>query len=374
VARILRRRRDGACIFLDGEKNLCRIHGTLGEREKPLACRLFPFTFVSGDEADPRPRVGCHFACKGLAAGDGAPVAGEKRALEELAGDLSRVHDLSPPRAPLVWDEQRSYTREELELVATLVTNEVLDANRPFPDRILAVARFLDLFAKSAFTQVKDEKRRDFIEILASGVREQVKKGIVTPATGRPGFPERLLFRQIIALAVRRDPPTLITAGMLRRSVRRVGGLISGVAFTTGGGSFTPTGRDRRVRLGDVLRLAPTADPASPEADGALSRYFAAHLSARRVLDPDFRPGEVLAAFGLLLRQYPAILLYARAACFARGGDRLESTDYASALRTADWTFGHVAYTSGVVGQVRARLLRDLDAPFQHLPFYAQRP
>ena len=41
----LRRRRDGACIFL-GDDNLCGIHGKYGEHDKPLVCRVFPHHIV----------------------------------------------------------------------------------------------------------------------------------------------------------------------------------------------------------------------------------------------------------------------------------------------------------------------------------------
>src|SRR5439155_139889 len=82
----------------------------------------------------------------------------------------------------------------------------------------LAATKFLDLFAKSAFGHVKDDKRREFVEILAQGVREQVKKGILRPPAKEPSFPERLLFRQLVGMAVRREAPGLATPGVLRRS------------------------------------------------------------------------------------------------------------------------------------------------------------
>ncbi len=372
VASLLKRQPDGACVFL--RDNLCQIHAKLGMQEKPLACRLFPFTIVAGDDEDPRPRVGCHFACKGLAAGDGAAVAGEKRALEELASELSGVISLEPNRDPVPFDKKRAYARAELAVAAQLLTGELQDAGRAFPERILAATKFLDLFAKSAFAHVKDEKRREFVEILAQGVREQVKKGLLRPSAKRPPFPERLLFRQILGMAVRRDGPGLVTAGTLRRTSRRISSFLSGIAFSAGGGSFVPQGRTRRVRLNDVRRLAPEADPASPIADAALSRYFVAHLSARRVTDSSFKIREALAAYGLLFRQYPAILLFARAACFSREGAELDASDYASALRTADWTFGHVPWTVGVVGGARRGLLENLEAPFDHLAWCAKRP
>ena len=374
ITRFLHRQTDGACIFLDQEKNLCRIHDKLGEPAKPLACRLFPFTVVPGDTGDARPRIGCHFACKGLAAGDGQSVAGDRRYLEGLVGELGKVMSLEPSTATVVWEPGRSYERTELEVTAALVEAELLDAGRAFPERILTVVKFLDLFSKSAFTQVKDEKRRDFVEILAQGVREQVKKGLLKANETPPDFNERLLFRQILGIAVRRDPPGLLNAGFVARTRKRVSGLLSGLAFSAGGGSFVPAGRERRVRVTDVRRHAPEADPASPEADGALTRYFVAHAAARRVIDPGFKTPEVLAGYGLLLRQYPAILLFARAACLARGGDALDSTDYASALRTVDWTFGHVAWTAGLSGRSRRLVLGNLEAAFGHLAWCAKKP
>jgi len=372
-ASLLKRRADGACIFL-GADNLCQIHAKLGPQEKPLACRLFPFTFVAGDEEDPRPRAGCHFACKGLAAGDGAAVQGERRALDELARELATVISLEPRKDPVPFSKDRSYGRSELAFASALLTSELQDAGRAFPERILAAARFLDLFAKSSFSQVKDEKRREFVDILAQGVREQVKKGLLKPSTKKPSFPERLLFRQILGMAVRRDPAGLVTAGVLRRSSRRISSFLSGLAFSAGGGSFVPAGRERRVRVDEVRRLAPEADPSAPFADGALTRYFVAHLSARRLTDASFKTREALAGHGLLFRQYPAILFFARASCLARSGEALEGQDYASALRTADWTFGHMPWTAGIVGGVRRGLLEDLDAPFQHLDWSAKRP
>ncbi|MBI3723277.1 hypothetical protein HY251_04875, partial [bacterium] len=268
-----------------------------------------------------------------------------------------------------------TYSRPELEFVSELVTTEIADAgSRPFPERILAVAKFLDLFSKSSFAEVKDEKRREFVATLSRGVREQVKKGILRAKDAAPSFAERLLFRQILGMSVRREPVDLIRAGSVVRASRTISAFLMGLAFSAGGGVFTPSGRERKVRAGEVRRFAPDADPSSPEADGALTRYFVAHLASRRVLDPAFKPREALASLGLLLRQYPAILFFARAASFARDGETVDRSDYASALRTADWTFGHVDWMRGLAGRAWRTLLADMDAPFQHLAWAARRP
>src|SRR5579862_6682394 len=51
----IRKRLDGACGFLTAEGR-CRIHEVLGADRKPLACRMFPFSFhtIRGAEASGR--------------------------------------------------------------------------------------------------------------------------------------------------------------------------------------------------------------------------------------------------------------------------------------------------------------------------------
>src|ERR1700712_265041 len=39
----LERRADGACLFLNEENGLCRIHEQFGFEAKPLGCRVFPY-------------------------------------------------------------------------------------------------------------------------------------------------------------------------------------------------------------------------------------------------------------------------------------------------------------------------------------------
>jgi lysine-N-methylase len=82
----LTRRADGACVFL-GPDRLCEVHRHLGEAEKPLTCRAFPFTFVGGGEGG-RPTLGASFACSSIASGDGEAVAARRRGLDELLEEV----------------------------------------------------------------------------------------------------------------------------------------------------------------------------------------------------------------------------------------------------------------------------------------------
>lgn len=67
----IRRRDDGACGFLS-DTNRCRLHEELGERRKPLTCRMFPFEFHSAPGATV---VTTSFGCPTVVANQGARIA-----------------------------------------------------------------------------------------------------------------------------------------------------------------------------------------------------------------------------------------------------------------------------------------------------------
>jgi Fe-S-cluster containining protein len=85
----IRRRDDGACGFLSAE-NRCRIHEELGGDQKPLTCRLFPFSFhATGNETV----VTSSFSCPTIASQQGATLASQAAALNALQ------REWSPPSA-----------------------------------------------------------------------------------------------------------------------------------------------------------------------------------------------------------------------------------------------------------------------------------
>jgi hypothetical protein len=62
--RILKRRADGACIFLDAEER-CLVERRLGWDAKPLRCKLFPVVFV--EDPDGRLEAVATFECRSIA-------------------------------------------------------------------------------------------------------------------------------------------------------------------------------------------------------------------------------------------------------------------------------------------------------------------
>ncbi|MGE0712806.1 MAG: YkgJ family cysteine cluster protein [Planctomycetota bacterium] len=373
VMAYLRRKPSGECLFL-GADSLCDIHRHLGEQHKPLACRMFPFRVADGPEVE-LPIVGGHFACSALAHGEGEPLTQRRRELERMVGELHAVQPPAggPPPA-LPFQGGLTYAREDVALVLDLVARELEGAQRPFPERILAVVRFLELVAGSRFSSLAAPSTEKAVRGFAEGTREHVVRGLLQAPAGHPPLPQRLLFRSILAFAARRDTAALLTAGTLVRAARRVGNLLAGFTFLAGSGLVRCVGRERPVALGEVRRRAPPADPRDPAADGALTRYFLGQVTGRFLYAGGFQVPEALPALGLLVRQYPVIVLFARAACLARGGTAVERDDWVSAVRTADWNFGQIPWTRGVIGSVRARLLADLGAGLAFVPHCAGQP
>lgn len=365
-----RKPEDGTCVFL-GPDALCEVHRHLGEQEKPLTCRTFPFRFVPGAEGPGT--VAAHFSCSSIAAGDADQVPA-RRGLEELHAEVVRLRAGEPAPGPVPFDRKLTYPRAQVEELLDHMVKQLEDAEHPFPNRLLAVVKFTSLVAGSRLPRLDAGGPRPLVSAFAAGIHEQARRGLLRSDGLPPSLPERILFRQLLAMGLRRDPANLATAGVLRRSTRRLGNLLAGLAFLAGSGAFVPVGRTRRVALGEVRRLAPPADPASPEADGALTRYFIGQLSGRVLLAPGFGVPQLLPALGLLFRQYPIVLLLARAACLARGGTSLEREDYASALRTASWSFGLVPWTRGPIGRAPGRILADVEACFAHVPWCAGQP
>src|SRR5207302_136182 len=94
----IRKRADGACGFLSPQ-GLCRIHEEMGADRKPIACRVFPFSFhpAEGDTV-----VTTSFACPTVIANEGAPLRSQTRDLQALNVAWMREHPDRPVAVELV--------------------------------------------------------------------------------------------------------------------------------------------------------------------------------------------------------------------------------------------------------------------------------
>jgi hypothetical protein len=119
AAPVLRRRADGACLFLRDDC-LCELHHACGSHAKPRACREFPFIFR------PTPGgvfVGLSFLCPSVRGNRGKPLSDATDALTGLTGALPDTPGIREPiafndRLTLTWTEYVAIEGLLLELLA----------------------------------------------------------------------------------------------------------------------------------------------------------------------------------------------------------------------------------------------------------------
>ncbi|MDP3720503.1 MAG: YkgJ family cysteine cluster protein [Acidobacteriota bacterium] len=160
----IRRRPDGACGFLS-EANRCRLHEELGERRKPLTCRMFPFEFHSAPEAVV---VTTSFGCptvvanRGARIADAAPLATIKALRTE---SLMQHHQAAPPRMLVAGRviEARSLAilREGLLMILDREDAGVRDLRR----NVRRMAAVLDDLTRSRVTRLADADFAEYIRL-----------------------------------------------------------------------------------------------------------------------------------------------------------------------------------------------------------------
>lgn len=196
----LAHRPDEACVFLSREGR-CRIHEKFGPEAKPLACRLYPFIFVpAGDHW----RIGMRYACPSAAANRGKPVQEHLGLIRAFAAALESQAkgDVSAAPAPPLQSGQR-LGWEDLHQVTGALVDILHDRRTGMDHRLRRCMALAALCRQARFDKVTGPRLREFLSVLANGLTGEVPADPeLVPA---PRWMGRVLFRQVLALYVRKD-------------------------------------------------------------------------------------------------------------------------------------------------------------------------
>ena len=239
------------CAALDDDER-CRIHAAHGGEDKPLACRLFPFTFVA---TPTEVRVSLSFACPAVIDGEGPPLVEQR---EEVARTWQAIEA----------------TRYRLDVggQVTLLEGRTLpwaDAQALLAETAQALAgdgtlveRMCRAGATVALTIARLDEGRPFAAALAAarGGRDQ----LVREALAAKAAPDRLS-RALLRTIVESTAP----------GARGSGSRIFGALASLGGGGRLRLAGGAEVAPADVDRVA-RGLPADGEA--LLLRWLAAEL------------------------------------------------------------------------------------------------
>lgn len=359
---MMRRAREGGPCCLLGADGLCSLHKAFGYDSKPDICRSFPWRFV---ETPRGAFAGLSFACTAVLADSGPAVEDQRAELDALRPNTrARRRIEAPPDLafglPLSWDH---YFAIEEDLAALLDP-----ALGPLPDRLLLQYLYLHLLirllresrnapgALAAGPEINDEPLAVF--------RRRARGDAAAPwamlraMTGRQ--PRSFAMRRIM-LGFAHELRNLSgeTVGPLRGYGRMVRAYLSHWA---GRGELAlpdlpavPYRRLARVEF----------DPAAPEFDALLTRYFTHRLFRKDLLLAD----TVQLALQLMLMHYGLIQWYGAALAAARDAAAVERTDLDEAIRLIERYYARHTEQERLFR--RMPLLRSiLDRMFEH-PLYA---
>ena len=205
----IRKRADGACVFLTAESR-CRIHEVLGEQRKPLACRLFPFSFhpIRGAGAPGRDDVdeivvSASFACPTVIANEGGAVAARRGELSKLQVAWARAFPEAP--ASIEFVRGHAISRDALARVRTFL-GLLLDRSSDIRENLRRIAALLEDWSRPKVLALEPDAFVEYLDLTGNYALSNE-----TPAADRPpARVARLLFRgflfAVLSLQIRLDP------------------------------------------------------------------------------------------------------------------------------------------------------------------------
>lgn len=291
--------KNGDCVFLapDGR---CRIHARFGADAKPLACRLFPFLLVSAGD---RWRVGLRFACPSATANNGRPLGEHRRELEGYATEL-RDQTATTGRPPLLqrgqeldWPDLLRFSRALLEMLR--------EEQTPFERRMRKCLALGRLCQQANFEKIRGGRLAEFLNLVTTAVDQEVpaQNATVEP----PGWVGRVLFRQSLALYVRKDhgqfrgPDLRGRLSLMRAALR----------FARGKGRVPRLHAEFPETTFEQMER-PTGRP-DPEADRVLERYYTVKVDSLQFCGPTNFGLPFWSGFTNLALTLPVIRWVARA-------------------------------------------------------------
>jgi len=154
----IRKHADGACVFLTAEGR-CRIHEVLGERHKPLACRLFPFSFRPTDDEI---IVSASFACPTVIANQGAAAASQRGELGKLQVAWARA--FPEPASSIEFVRGHAISRDALARIRTFLIL-LLDRTPDVRQNLRRIAGLLEDWSRPKVLQLPPDAFVEYLEL-----------------------------------------------------------------------------------------------------------------------------------------------------------------------------------------------------------------
>jgi lysine-N-methylase len=323
----LPRHDDGACTYL-GDDGRCLIHRHFGAEAKPLACRLYPFSFHQFGQGY---AVDCSFSCRALSRGEGKPLKNYRSEWSELvdAGAAS----------PQLRYRLASKTKLSLEMAATFQTflkRFLGDRSLSIPQRIRRCLQFTTLATSGDPEGPSAAVLRDAI---AKGLLEKEAEGWASDEMDRT---QEAIFFQWLFLALNPPPANMDRLPKPDKDRAARQRVLAANSYRQDDGRPWVDNNELEISFATVLAVDSTWLDAEAASE-LLERFLLAKVSGQRFLlaGQDALPfTEAVPKFFLC---YPMVAWTAKALAASRGEEAVEPADLIQAIRLVDRSLGQIA-------------------------------
>ncbi len=355
---VLNHRAGGGCVFLT-DAGKCAIHAEFGPDEKPLACRIYPFTTTRSHGVE---HVGLRFDCPSVAASRGASLGSHRSTVTKLI----QQWDDEGPGFPIGKSElvPGVFMSDAEHRIAAKQIDGWLKSDRPEFDRVRGLAHLSFTLSQAKLDRVRD-RFEELLSILIQGLPLELTEAENQPPASR----QSKLFREWVFAHLEYATFGEMQFGLVSRIRERFAQLAASRTMRRGVGRVPSfEGWDAMPTFDEVERVA-TSDPASA-AD--ISRLWIRYLRVRIASGSawgaghggyDFATGLAATVLSLAVAGWIARLLAARA---GRAACTLE--DWTAAIGRVDRTATRSPVLRGRVARLRLRYLAD-DAGIDRLLF-----
>lgn len=291
---------DGTCIFLN-EQGRCRIHEKFGADAKPLACRLYPFILIPAGE---HWRVGLRYACPSAAGNRGHPL--REQHLNAYASELERQSGVQPENvSPPPLQFGQTLTWSDLLRVTDMLVDILKQRQRRVEYRLRLCLALAKACRRARFDKVTGGRLGEFLRVLSGGLEAETP--LQPSALPPPTWIGRVLFRQVLALYVRKDQGQ--DSGLLKRN--RWNLFRAALSFARGRG---PVPRLHAwIPETTFEQVEQRSGPLSEAAEMALERYYTLKVESLQFCGATNFGLSFWQGFESLALTYPVIVWLTRA-------------------------------------------------------------
>jgi Fe-S-cluster containining protein len=364
-------RDDGSCPFLID--NLCFIHSHLGEDEKPITCRVFPYSFV---ETPTGVYTGVVYNSMASVRNIGAPLTEQREKLTQYFNltvqhknasmrpgvldaqvkamqEGTMVATISPfaevwltPACPLTWDEYLLIEERMLTLILTRLRSEHTAAENQ-----ASGANIFDTLLQC--TEILMQGRK--LKVTGGNVADistfepQIKTPLDPAASGTELMTLRMLYyRYFVYPTVRTSDTSLWQMQRKRAFEPKVAATVIKALskYVISGFNTILFAKAGLPLLGNVSldsALNKSFDPIDQETDKLFHRWLYLKLFSKSYFGPALAGFSVLSGFNCLTASVLSVLLFAKAAAVHNGKTTVAIAD----IYEAYWRLDRELLTMG---------------------------